>query len=240
MSFTPMIAPEIYARHPNFHLLSIVVRNAEVSVPAAPALADVIAAAEQAALGEDAQRDAHLAAWAEAYGAFGAKANRTPCSAAALLKRIRKDGSLPRIFPLVDAYNAISVLYGVPVGGEDLDHYQGLPRLLIATGAEPFDTVQQGEPVTEHPEPGEVVWCDYAGVTCRRWNWRQGRRTMVTAASRSLWLVLEALEPMPGERLRAAGAQLTGLIEALCPNAQIEITGLNKSTFCLSRAVERN
>ncbi|OWK19190.1 hypothetical protein AJ88_43710 [Mesorhizobium amorphae CCBAU 01583] len=65
----------------------------------------------------------------------------------------------------MDAYNAVSVLYGVPIGGEDLDHYQGLPRLLIATGAEPFDTVQQGEPVTEHPESGEVVWCDDAGVT---------------------------------------------------------------------------
>lgn len=140
-------------RHPNFHLLSIVVRNAEVGGPQAPALADLIAAAEQAALGDDAQRDAHLAAWAEAYRAFNANANRTPCSAAALLKRIRKDRSLPRIYPLVDAYNAVSVLYGVPVGGEDLDHYQGLPRLLIATGAEPFDTVQRGEPVTEHPEP---------------------------------------------------------------------------------------
>ncbi|MER8849922.1 phenylalanine--tRNA ligase beta subunit-related protein [Mesorhizobium australicum] len=76
-----------------------------------PALADAIAAAEQAALGQ-------------AYRAFGDNANRTPCSVAALLKRIRKDGSLPRISPLVDAYNAVSVLYGVPVGGEEVDHYQ--------------------------------------------------------------------------------------------------------------------
>ncbi|MER8772928.1 hypothetical protein NKH63_30220 [Mesorhizobium sp. M0960] len=50
--------------------------------------------------------------------------------------------------------------------------------------------------VTEHPEPGEVIWCDDAGVTCRRWNWRQGRRTMVTVDTRAMWLVLEALGPM--------------------------------------------
>ncbi|WP_352452613.1 MULTISPECIES: phenylalanine--tRNA ligase beta subunit-related protein [unclassified Mesorhizobium] len=31
----------------------------------------------------------------------------------------------PRISPLVDAYNAVSVLYGLPIGGEDLDLYQG-------------------------------------------------------------------------------------------------------------------
>ncbi|MER8702592.1 phenylalanine--tRNA ligase beta subunit-related protein [Mesorhizobium sp. M1273] len=116
---------EIKARYRDFHLISIVVRNAEIDVPDAQALNDTIAAAEQAALRDDAQRDAHLAAWAVAYQAFGTKANRTPCSAAALLKRVRKDGSLPRISPLVDAYNAVSVLYGVPIGGEDLDLYQG-------------------------------------------------------------------------------------------------------------------
>ena len=41
-------------------------------------------------------------------------------SAAALLKRARKDGALPRISPLVDACNAISLHYGIPIGGEDL------------------------------------------------------------------------------------------------------------------------
>ncbi|MER8394977.1 phenylalanine--tRNA ligase beta subunit-related protein [Mesorhizobium sp. M1340] len=211
MSFTPLVAPEIKARYPDFHLISNVVRNAEIDVPDAQALNDTIAAAEQAALRDDAQRDAHLAAWAVAYEAFGTKANRTPCSAAALLKRVRKDGSLPRISPLVDAYNAVSVLYGVPIGGEDLDLYQGVPRLLIAKGAEPFDTIQQGEMVTEHPEPGEVIWCDDAGVTCRRWNWRQGRRTMVTVHTRAMWLVLEALGPMSAKQMTATGEHLMGL-----------------------------
>ncbi|MER9769910.1 hypothetical protein NKJ09_28265 [Mesorhizobium sp. M0189] len=70
MSFTPLIAPEIKARYPDFHLISIVVRNAEIDVPDAQALNDTIAAAEQAALRDDAQRDAHLAAWAVAYEGF--------------------------------------------------------------------------------------------------------------------------------------------------------------------------
>lgn len=37
MSFTPLIAPEIKARYPDFHLI-IVVRNAEIDVPDAQAL----------------------------------------------------------------------------------------------------------------------------------------------------------------------------------------------------------
>ena len=78
---------------------------------------------------------------------------------------------------LTDLYNAVSVLHQVPLGGEDLTRYDGPPRLVRATGQEPFDTVADGETVVEHPDPGEVVWCDDAGVTCRRWNWRQARRT---------------------------------------------------------------
>ena len=80
---------------------------------------------------------------------------------------------------LTDLYNAISVLHQIPLGGEDLTRYTGPPRLLRATGDEPFDTVAGGVAVVEHPDPGEVVWCDDAGVTCRRWNWRQARRTQL-------------------------------------------------------------
>ena len=86
---------------------------------------------------------------------------------------------LPRVNRLTDLYNAVSVLHQIPLGGEDLTRYSGAPRLFRATGAEPFDTVAGGEAVVEHPEPGEVVWCDEAGVTCRRWNWRQARRTQL-------------------------------------------------------------
>ncbi|WP_352686172.1 hypothetical protein [Mesorhizobium sp. M0601] len=71
--------------------------------------------------------------------------------------------------------------------------------------------------VTEHPEPGEVIWCDDAGVTCRRWNWRHGRRTMVTVDTRAMWLVLEALGPMSAKQMTATGEHLMGLIQALCP-----------------------
>ncbi|WP_352595224.1 phenylalanine--tRNA ligase beta subunit-related protein [Mesorhizobium sp. M0633] len=120
--------------------------------------------------------------------------------------------------------------YGVPIGGEDLDLYQGVPRLLIAKGAEPFDTIEQGEMVTEHPEPGEVIWCDDAGVTCRRWNWRQGRRTMVTVDTRAMWLVLEALGPMSAKQMTATGEHLMGLVQALCPGARIGAARIDEST----------
>lgn len=230
MQIVPDIAAEIWARHPDFHLVSINLRHAQPQVETSTALSDLLAEAEAAVRQDHTVSDAHLAAWEEAYRGFGSRPNRTPCSAAALIKHTRKDGALPRISPLVDAYNAVSVLYGVPIGGEDLDRYAGRPRLLVANGDEPFETIQNGELVVDHPDPGEIVWCDDRGVTCRRWNWRQGRRTMITAESSALWLVLEALGPMTPSRLQEAGTRLTHVIASLCPKVEIATTYLDQFT----------
>jgi DNA/RNA-binding domain of Phe-tRNA-synthetase-like protein len=155
----------------------------------------------------------HIAAWREAYRAFGAKPQRTRNSLEALTRRA--GAGLPRINRLTDVYNAVSVLHQVPVGGEDLSRYVGAPRLTVAQGDEAFDTVADGEAATEHPEPGEVVWGDDAGVTCRRWNWRQGRRTQLRADTATALFILDALGPMTDEALSVAGDDLVRHLRGL-------------------------
>jgi DNA/RNA-binding domain of Phe-tRNA-synthetase-like protein len=113
------------------------------------------AAAREALRGGPAEELPHVAAWREAYRAFGAKPQRTRNSLEALLRRAAS--GLPRVNRLTDCYNAVSVLHQIPLGGEDLTRYAGPPRLIRATGDEPFDTVADGVAVTEHPEAGEVV-----------------------------------------------------------------------------------
>jgi DNA/RNA-binding domain of Phe-tRNA-synthetase-like protein len=155
----------------------------------------------------------HIAAWREAYRAFGAKPQRTRNSLEALMRRAAS--GLPRVNRLTDLYNAVSVLHQVPVGGEDLSRYNGPPRLVRATGAETFDTVAGGEEVVERPEIGEVVWCDDAGVTCRRWNWRQARRTQLTDRTTTALFIFDALAQLSDEALQRAvevlSAELTQL-----------------------------
>jgi DNA/RNA-binding domain of Phe-tRNA-synthetase-like protein len=79
--------------------------------------------------------------------------------------------------------------------------------------------VSDGHDVLEHPEPGEVIWCDDAGVTCRRWNWRQARRTQLSADTTTALFILDALDPLSDDALDAAGddlvAHLTGFSPAL-------------------------
>ena len=170
-----------------------------------------------------------VSAWRDAYRAFGAKAQRTRCSAEALLKRALDTEGLPAINRLVDLYNAVSVEFALPVGGEDLARIAGASRLTVATGEEPFDTVRSGEPVVEHAAAGEVVWVDDEGVTCRRWNWRQCARTRLTEESTDAFFVLERLEPLPLPTLaKAADGLVRGLRELGRP-AELESWTLSRT-----------
>ena len=160
-----------------------------------------------------------VAQWREAFRAFGAKPQRTRPSVEALLRRV--ETGLPRIDRITDAYNAVSIACLLPVGGEDLARYAGPARLVRATGDEDFDTTADGQPAVEHPEPGEVIWRDDRGVTCRRWNWRQCVRTRITHSTSRAMFVLDGLGALGIGGLRAAEAELTESLARLSPGATV-------------------
>ena len=210
----------VFALRPDYRALVLAVDGIN-SGPSDEASDELLSAAEQSAreaLG-DTPPDAlpHVAAWRDAYRAFGAKPQRTRNSLEALFRRA-SGSRLPRVNRLTDIYNAISIVHQLPVGGEDIDRYVGAPRLVRASGEEPFDTVADGTAVVELPEPGEVVWCDDAGVTCRRWNWRQARRTQLREDTTTALFILDALEPMTDEELRVAADDLVLHLRPLCPD----------------------
>jgi DNA/RNA-binding domain of Phe-tRNA-synthetase-like protein len=163
----------------------------------------------------------HIAAWRAAFSAFGAKPSRYPSSAEALISRVLKGKPLPRVNALVDLYNAVSVRHVLPLGGEDADRLEGPFRLTVADGSEPFDPRGDGVDV-EEVASGEVVWRDDRGVTCRRWNWRQGRRTQLTEETTSAFFVFDRLDGLSVEELHRAADELS---ERLChrwPDCRLE------------------
>ncbi len=214
--FMPRIAPAIWQLRPDFAALSIVAKGC-INTSAMDWTSQRLAAAGRVGAQQPDWAVAHLAAWQDAFRAFGAKPQRTPCSAEALRKRIERGGALPPVNAVVDVYNAVSIEFALPVGGEDVDHYVSAPELTLAHGDEHFETMKDGQPAVENPDRGEVIWRDRQGVTCRRWNWRQGPRTRIDIGTRSMWFVLERLQPMPLDELLRAGDVLCGDLARLSP-----------------------
>ncbi|WP_040160446.1 B3/B4 domain-containing protein [Mobilicoccus massiliensis] len=220
------ISPEVAELRPDYRCVLVTAIGLEPG-PSDEVSDALLSEAEQSARAEigdgRVEELGHVAAWREAFRAFGAKPQRTRNSAEALLRRVA-DG-LPRTNRLADAYNAVSVRCQVPLGGENLRAYDGPLRLVRATGEEEFGTLASGEQAVEHPDAGEVVWRDDAGVTCRRWNWRQGHRTRLTDDTADAIFICDVLDVEPGDAPARAEQVRDALVDALRrvgPNASIE------------------
>ena len=80
--------------------------------------------------------------WRDAYSKFKTKKGARS-SIEALLKRVSKGNDIGTINPLVDIYNSISLKYGLPCGGEDIDKFAGDIRLTKADGNEKLHNIRQ-------------------------------------------------------------------------------------------------
>ncbi len=205
-----VVSDEVRRRFPSYRAIVVDafgVSNGPSDAGSLALLRDTEARARQRLGGQPPSALPQIAAWRATMAAFGCKPSRYPCSAEALLKRVARGDELPAINRLVDLYNAISVAYALPLGGEDADQVRGDVVLGPATGDEVFDG---GDP----PSPGEIVWRDDLGVTCRAWNWRQGVRTRLTETSTRVYFLLKAMEPEGTRSLGDAADELRAHLAA--------------------------
>lgn len=147
------VAPEVFQLRPDYRALLMVITN----IPANPShavsdtfLSSAEASAKSALATTSINDTPHVIAWREAYKAFGAKPKKTKNSLEALLVRV--EAGFPRINRLTDIYNAISIKHQIPLGGEDLDKYDGAPFLIRAKGDEKFITKSGGRRGHRPPE----------------------------------------------------------------------------------------
>ncbi|WP_293773687.1 hypothetical protein, partial [uncultured Corynebacterium sp.] len=69
--------------------------------------------------------------------------------------------------------------------------------------------------------PGEVIWRDDAGVTCRAWNYRQCTRTALHDDTTKALFIFDALDPFTDEDLRAAGDELIDELRRFSPDLAV-------------------
>jgi DNA/RNA-binding domain of Phe-tRNA-synthetase-like protein len=147
-----------------------------------------------------------VSAWRRAYAQMGLKPTQYRSAAEALLRRFRKEGDLPRLHPLVDLCNAVSLAFAMPVAVFDLAGVAEFLEVRHARGDEQY-LAFSGE--IETPEPGEVIFADAANqVHARRWTFRQSRRSTIGPDSQQALIVSEGLHS-------SAAADVPALIDAL-------------------------
>jgi DNA/RNA-binding domain of Phe-tRNA-synthetase-like protein len=207
---------EVVAKFPTFRVALVVADGLTIAVDRPLALMTEITDAEARAARELASAELadvpELKCWREAYKAFGVKKTSYRSSIERLLKAIQRGNGLPKVNTLVDAYNAISLRYRMPVGADDLDRVVPPLAFRYARPGDTFLALGDASQTPDPPKPGEVVYADAEKCLCRRWNWYQDDRSAVRPDSRRAVLTVQALEPASAERVEDAATALCTLI----------------------------
>lgn len=227
---TLQVDQKIYETFPGLHLGVITVTNLQ-NLDSSEEVSDLIRSEQEKIRAnydlDSYKEDPRFKAWQEAYALFGGKPKKYRCSVENLYRMTLEGIDLRPISKLVDIYNLISLKYGVPVGGDDLDQVDGQITLTFATGEEPFIVLNAQD--VEHPKPGEVIYKDNKDVLCRRWNWRESNKTKMTTGTKNALLIVEGLPPVEREDVEQATKELLELIRSYC-GGEAEYTILSASS----------
>jgi DNA/RNA-binding domain of Phe-tRNA-synthetase-like protein len=190
---------EIATGFPDFRVAVVVASDLAISQTRPSGLGAIIAAREAECrsrwAGTELSEIPGIAAWRRAYRAFGIKKTSYRSSVERLVKNVLAGRELPEINSFVDAYNAVSLAHVMPAGADDLDKVAGDLAFRYSRPGDSFVDMAgeegTGAPADDPPKEGEVVYADAGKVLCRRWNWRQDARSLVTASTRRAVVTLQ-------------------------------------------------
>lgn len=130
-------------------------------------------------------------AWRRAFARMGLKPTQYRCASESLLRRFRQEKSLPRLHPLIDLCNSISLAFAIPVAVFDVSKIAEYLEVRHASGSELYLTFS-GD--IEYPEPREVVFADRSGrAHARRWTNRQSGYSAVKDETGTVLIVAEGM-----------------------------------------------
>ncbi len=112
------------------------------------------------------------------------------------------------INPIVDAYNAISLKYGIPMGAYDCSKLKGDIQLRLARKGEEFIGINSKQ--VEKTSANEIVYADSYGVFCRCWNDKDSDRTKIDNNSKELLIIFDGINQE--EDILKAGEELIELL----------------------------
>jgi DNA/RNA-binding domain of Phe-tRNA-synthetase-like protein len=129
------------------------------------------------------------------YKRVGLDPTKTRPSSEALLRRVRKGDTLPRINSMVDVCNWCSLEFQLPYGLYDADHIEGDAELRLGTAGESYAGIRKDDVHVE----GRITLADRSGPFGNPTS--DSARTMVTTATTRALLVVFAPREVDERRL---------------------------------------
>lgn len=179
-------------------------------------LAQVISQAAENPI--DIKEDPRTLPWLEAHRKAGSNPNKFPPAHCALLKRVQKKGTrIPFINKAVAIMNVNSIRDIIPVGGDDLQTAGKTLELRYANGKEMFTPLGRPD-ARENPDPEEIIYVvsESGEVMCRRWNWRNGHKTLILEETRTLVMNIDGLGRDAETRALATRDRVARMFETFC------------------------
>jgi DNA/RNA-binding domain of Phe-tRNA-synthetase-like protein len=211
---------EVAEAFPDFRVAAVIATGLTIPETRPAELGAIIAERETACRrlwsGRELSEIPGIAVWRAAYRAFGIKKTSYRCSVERLVKNVLADRVLPEINAFVDAYNAVSLAHVMPLGADDLAKVEGNVAFRYSRPDDTFFDMageESGEPQLDPPKAGELVYADAKKVLCRRWNWRQDVRSLVSGTTTSAIVTIQANGQ--GD-LEAAVRDLETLVACFC------------------------
>ncbi len=182
---------EIWRAYPNLVPGVLVAEGIHTDVSGDDRVAAITSiAAERLATASEAELP-EIQAWRRALSSMGLKPTQYRCASESLLRRFRKEGALPRIHPLIDLCNAVSLAFAIPVAVFDVSRITEYVEVRYGSGSERY-LAFSGE--TQHPDADEVIFADGAGQAhARRWTNRQSAWSAVRDTTTAALIVAEAM-----------------------------------------------
>ena len=159
---------------------------------------------------EDLESEKSILEYFETFKQFGANPKKVKPTHYAMAKRVLEGHNLPDINPVVNIYNAFSLKYLTPFGGEDINKIFGDFKLHFANNNEHWIGIMSDKP--EEVKEGDLIWSDDYDVSTRSLNWRQCERTKITKDSTHGYFIMDGFADVNKENILKAAEDFSQFI----------------------------
>lgn len=158
--------------------------------------------------------DPILRGFFELHNRVGANNRKLVASPQNLLRLTQEKGALPRINPVVDIYNLLSIKTHLALGAHDCASIDGDVTLKLTDGSEQFWPL--GSNKAEKVKKGEYAYVDNANDVLCRLEVRQVEKTKVTERTTDCFYIIQGNKETDINYIRNTARDLVNITKLYC------------------------